>query len=167
MFGFISQGWWVTDDGGESWTKSTVETPEPDQAINGFNVEFAPDGSGIVYAQGLEVQLMNSPKRIYRSEDHGFSFVPVVDDGPEIVQTNGTRMFVHPQDPDTLLFAFGTCFQGVGTSLYTYDHASGEVTTQVHDYAGFNAIVVSPADPSFYYLGLEGSGNPNGPQCGF
>jgi len=167
VFGFISQGWWVTDDGGDSWTKSMVETPDPDQAINGFNVEFAPDGSGIVYAQGLEVQLMNSPKRIYRSDDHGFSFAPIVTATPELTLTNGTRMFVHPQDPDTLLFAFGTCIMGIGTYLYSYDHRSGEVTTTAHNYGGFNAIVVSPADPSFYYLGLEGSDNMNMPQCTF
>jgi hypothetical protein len=167
VFGFISHGWWVTDDGGETWTKSAVETPAPDQDINGFNVEFAPDGSGIVYAQGLEVQLNNSPKRIYRSSDHGFSFAPIVTADADVTLTNGTRMFIHPENPDILMFAFGTCLQGVGTELYIYDHQSQELTTRAHNFGGFDAVVVSPADPDFVYLGLRGSGNPLGPQCGF
>ncbi|EDM76119.1 hypothetical protein PPSIR1_31328 [Plesiocystis pacifica SIR-1] len=167
IVGFIQSGWWVTDDGGDTWTQSAVETPAPDQAINGFNVEFAPDGSGVVYAQGLEVQLQDSPKRIYRSEDSGYTFVPVVTATPELTLTNGTRMWIHPGDPDRLRAAFGTCIMGIGTSLYDYDHGAGEVTTSHSPYGGFNAMVASPADPDFVYIGLEGSGNMNGPECPF
>ena len=82
-----------------------------------------------------------------------------------VILPNGTRLFIDPDDHDLLRFAWGTCLQQAGTSLYTYDHADASLTTLWHYYGGFQSILVSPADPEFLYLGLGGSGNPNGPGC--
>ncbi|NJK32611.1 MAG: hypothetical protein HC927_09485 [Deltaproteobacteria bacterium] len=163
--GFVNEGWYISDDAGTTWEQAQVDTMDPDQPINGFAAVFAPDGSGVVYAQGLEVELGDSPRWIYRSEDHGFTFEPVIPESPETLMTNGIRMFVSPTNPDRMLWSVGTCLQGAGTHIYAYDHGLKEVIWSQHDYAEFNAITFSPASSSFVYLGIEGSGNPNGPQC--
>jgi hypothetical protein len=161
VFGLGLEGVRVTTDGGQTWTTASGLSATGGQR-NAFNGVISPADSNVVYVMSLDLDesAAGAPSRgrhIYRSDDGGLSFAPVVDDGPDLTLINGPLMVAHPTDPNVVYSSFGARVFDSGMWLYRYDHATGTVTIN-HDprYFGIRAIEFNPADPSVLYLGLEG-----------
>jgi photosystem II stability/assembly factor-like uncharacterized protein len=152
MVGASVGGASVTTTAGTTWTPSTgLATGN----ANVFNLAIAPSPA-IVWAEGLDLSQTDGMNRhVWRSTDGGASFTAVVDQSPTSpVLYNGNPLFPHPTDPDVLYFTFGSFFQGYGTDVYRYDHATGNVTTTHNDAHGVDAIEFAPDDPELMYFGL-------------
>jgi hypothetical protein len=153
VFGVISKGAYVTTDAGGKWTQSTGLSAKDN--ANGFHVVVSPVQGDVVWLEGYDLSDNDDAKarHIYRSEDGGLTFTPVVD-SDEATLYNGNHLFAHPTDPDVLYFVFGSNFQGYGTDLYRYDHAAGKITL-THNMWHDTVITFLPGDPSWIYLGLS------------
>lgn len=161
VFGLGGEGVRTTTDGGLTWTTATglSATGGP---RNSFSGVISPADSSVVYVMSLDLDesAAGAPSRgrhIYRSDDGGLSFTPVVDDGPGLTLINGPVLAAHPTDPDVLYTSYGQRVRNPpGMWLYRYDHATGTVGSNMDTrYFGIRAIEFSPADPSVLYLGLE------------
>ncbi|MCA9693796.1 MAG: hypothetical protein KC636_29690, partial [Myxococcales bacterium] len=166
LFGTTQLGFVVTFDGGAEWQEVTFLGAEG-HAINGFDAVISAADGAVVWALALDVTEadMNpdvTGRHIFRSEDGGLSFSAVVDQwspNDDVILTNGTRIVAHPEDAEILYFVFGTCFSGYGTNLYRYHAGDQSLTWHNHPYADFGQIAVSPADPTFLYVGIDGDDN--------
>lgn len=145
--GTVSNGAYVTRDGGKHWTRAAGLG---ERFANIFQLVFSPVDANRVWAMGTD-----GVKHIYLSDDGGASYTPVVDEGNGVTLINGPTMAAHPLNRDVLYFIFGTYFQGYGTDVFRYDHASRALTMTHNDQQGVNAIAFSRRDPSVMYLGLE------------
>lgn len=147
--GVVSTGAHVSVDGGRTWTRSTMTA----RNANIFAVVFSPADSSRVWAEGID--LGETRRHIWVSNDGGASFEPVLDEGPDVELTNGNLMAPHPTNKDILFFEFGTHLFGHGTHLYRFDLSSRtlRITHNAHD--GINAIAFSRIEPNLMYLGLE------------
>ncbi|NUO48319.1 MAG: exo-alpha-sialidase [Polyangiaceae bacterium] len=148
VFGQSTMGAAVTQDGALTWTSSNGLGAQ----ANAFNLAISPADGQIVWAESLQVG--PDARHVYRSEDGGLTFTSVVDDSAEVQLFNGNLLAPHATNPDVLYFVFGTYFQGYGTDIYRYDHATGMVTKTHNNNHDVSAIVASPADPGVLYFGL-------------
>jgi photosystem II stability/assembly factor-like uncharacterized protein len=161
VFGFGLEGVRVTTDGGQTWTTASGLSATGGQR-NAFSGAISPADSNVVYVMSLDLDesaagVPSGGRHIYRSDDGGLSFTPVVDQGPGLTLTNGPLIVAHPTDPDVVYSSFGARVGQPGVWLYRYDHFTGTVTiNQDNRYFGLRAIEFNPADPSVLYLGLEG-----------
>ncbi|MGS2614823.1 WD40/YVTN/BNR-like repeat-containing protein [Micromonospora sp. LZ34] len=150
--GTMSNGSFVTFDGGRSWLRSSGVGATG--RANGFSVAFSPADPRTVWLEGYDLSLNdNSARRIWRSTDGGRSFLSVLD-GTQATLINGTPMWPSPVDPDVLYFAFGTWWGGYGTDLYRYEASTGRLTSQHNPHDGIASVAFNPADPRVMYLGL-------------
>jgi hypothetical protein len=160
VIGMVSDGLVTTLDAGGSWT-SAVGLSATGRAFNAFNGAISPASSAVVWVMGLDLDENgsgdpNEGKHIYRSDDGGLSFVPVVEHQAQAVLTNGPVLAPHPSDPDVLYFPFGSRFEG-GVWLYRYDHATGLTGANFSpDFVQIRALVVDPANPARVLAGFEG-----------
>ncbi|PCC71856.1 hypothetical protein SAMN02745121_03208 [Nannocystis exedens] len=152
LFGALAQGVLVSHDAGEGWQSATGLSPGD---ANGFNLVVSPVDGEIVWVEGLDLEDPNdqTQRHVYRSEDGGLTFTPVVE-ANEAKLYNGNHLFPHPTDPDVLYFVFGSNYQGYGTDLYRYDYASDSITL-THNMWHDTVITFLPSDPSVIYLGLS------------
>ena len=146
--GTITTGAHVTRDGGRTWTTATGIG-----RANIFELAISPADSNRVWAEGID--LGESRRHIYLSNDGGATYVPVVDESAEIDLINGNVMAPHPTNRDVLYFVFGTHLFGYGTDLFRYDHRSRRVTKTHSQQDDINAIAFSRRDANLIYLGLE------------
>ena len=146
--GTLISGAHVTRDGGRTWTRARVA----DRA-NVFELAISPADSNRVWAEGLDMG--ESRRHIYLSDDGGATFVPVVDEQPGVDLINGNVMAAHPTNKDVLYFVFGTKTYGYGTDFFRYDHAARRLTMTHNGHDDVNAITFSRRDPNVIYLGLE------------
>lgn len=149
VFGLLGEGAFVTFNGGKSYTHSSGLG----SGFNAFSVAISPADSSTVWAEAYD--LAANTRRIFLSRDGGSSFVPAIDQSPDVVLTNGTLIVPHPTDPNVLFFVFGAYFQSYGTNLYRYDAAAKTLTTTHFDLDGIDAITFSPLNPDVMYFGLE------------
>ncbi len=140
----------TTTNGGNDWTKASGLG----EKANGFSATISPVEGGVVWLEGLTL-LPVEARHVFRSEDGGLTFAPVVHEESGVMLTNGAPMWAHPKDPNVLLFEFGTDFQGYGTDIYVYDHALGSVKIHHHDFDQVAALAFSPFDPDILYLGIS------------
>ncbi len=101
------------------------------------------------------IDIGQTTRHVYRSKDGGETFDIVVTQSPEVTLINGNLLAPHTSNPDVLYFVFGTYFNGYGTDLYRYDHATGNVTKTHNNYDEIGAIVASPIDSNLLYLGIN------------
>lgn len=168
FLGVISDGGFVTFDGGKMWKKSVgLGTPEGDDKANAFSGVISPLDEDIVWVQGISLgKPASTPpvpdyRRVFRSEDGGLSFAAVLSDSPEITLTNGVPMLADPADPQGLYFEFGTYYAGYGTDIFHLDAATKAVTKTHNPFDDMNVFVASPADPTFLYFGVTSSAIPD------
>jgi len=160
LIGMVLGGVVCTFDGGASWT-SAGGLSASGGSVNGFNGVISPASSSVAYVMALDLDQIGSGdpsdgRHIFRSDDGGLTFVPVVDQGNGVVLTNGPVMEPHPTDAGVLYFPFGSRFAG-GTSLYRYDHASGTTSSQfTTDFVQIRSLAVDPLDPGRVLAGIEG-----------
>lgn len=154
--GLLGEAAWFSHDGGQTWTKSTGFSA----STNVFSLVWSPVDPNVVWAEGKDIVESDAGtpsqgRHVWRSEDGGASFTPVVDQGGDITLSNGVPMAADPRDANVVWFSWGSSFQGTGTWLYRYDHAA-EATTWNHTgvWHAYQAIAPSPHDPDLVYLGL-------------
>jgi hypothetical protein len=159
LVGTTRQGFFVTQDGGQTWTKATGLAADAVGPVNGFQAVVSPADPNTVYAMALDLNEadLGAPsggRHIYASLDGGFSFAPVVDSSADVILPNGPVMAAHPADPDVVYFVYGTSVGDYGTDLYRYDGLTGQVTKTHNAYDRITAIAFNPADSAVMYLGL-------------
>lgn len=154
LVGLANTGVRHSEDAGATW-QTSVGVGSAGNA-NGFSVAFAPSDSAVVYLEGFDLgaQIGQEVRRLWRSTDGGASFSPIVSESAAVTLTNGVLLAPHPVDAGVLYFEFGTYFQGYGTDLYKYDHATGQVTKTHNSYDDVSSVAFHPLDPSVMYLGL-------------
>lgn len=153
LFGLMVEGVRVTTDAGGEWADSTGFGAGN---ANGFNLAVSPAQAGLVWAEAYDLAEPDeaAARHIYRSEDGGASFTPVVD-SDEATLYNGNPLFPHPTDPDVLYFVFGSNYAGYGTDVHRYDHSTGEITITHNMWHDVAAIEFVPGDPGVMYFGLS------------
>lgn len=156
LIGVTRAGVLFTTDGGRTWQRSGGFARG---GVNVFTLLAAPSDGSRVWAMGLNLAESDSGqpsmgRHIYRSEDGGQNFVPVVDASPAVTLINGPIMAAPPDNPEVLYFVFGTHFQAYGTDLFRYDHLARSLTRTHNAYDDIWSIAFSPADPELLYLGL-------------
>ena len=159
VVGAVSNGAFVTFDGGATWTQATGLSSIGTGPVNVFSAVVSPADPMTVFVMGLDIAESDAGapsqgRHIYLSRDGGLTFHPVVDRSNDVILPNGVPMAAHPTDADVVYFSYGSSFQGYGADLYHYDDATGQTTKTHNDYHGLPAIGFNPADPSFMYLGL-------------
>lgn len=162
VIGQVIDGAVTTHDAGSTWTVATGLSSTGDGPVNAFNGVVSPADSNVVWVMGLDIDESDAGapsqgRHVYRSEDGGLTFVPVVDGGSSgIVLTNGPVLAPHPTDADVLYFPFGSRFEG-GVWLYRYDDATGQTGASFSpDFFQIRALVVDPARPQRVLAGFEG-----------
>ena len=165
LFGRVREGFWVSQDAGKTWKRSTGLTVTPGDPANGFNAVFSPANPEVVWAMAIDLKATGGSdkgKRLYRSIDGGLSFSIVVRNlqDKEVHLVNGPNLVPHPTNKDLLYWAFGTCASMYGTKFYTYDASTKKLSWTSQPYASFNTIVVSPADPKALYFGVQTNSDP-------
>lgn len=162
VIGEATNGVWTTTDGGATWTNA-LGLSSTGGPRNSFNGVVSPADPSVVYVMSLDLDESDSGapsngRHVYRSSDGGFHFAPVVDQGGDIVLTNGPTMAAHPTDANVAYFSFGSkSFDPFGIRLYRYDHASGQTTSNLsNDYFEIRSMAFNPADAGVMYMGFEG-----------
>ncbi|MBF8190193.1 hypothetical protein ITP53_31600 [Nonomuraea sp. K274] len=148
----------VTFDGGRTWTAPTGLSVDGTRA-NVFSAAISPAAPQVVYAMALDLAELNAGapsggRHIYRSDDGGRHFTPVVDQGDGITIPNGPLLAAHPKKPGVLYFVWGTGWASTGTDIYKYDAQRGGVTIAHNAYDRVNSITFNPANPKVMYLGV-------------
>ncbi|TCO34420.1 hypothetical protein EV652_102486 [Kribbella steppae] len=146
VIGVMSDGVYVTDDGGRSWIRS-----KPVSRVNAFSLAISPADPSKVWMEGYDRD--RSTRFIWESADGGLKFEPVLDQSRATL-INGNKMWASPVDPDLLYFSYGTSFANYGADLYRFRPSTGELTKQHNRNDGIPSLAFSPADPTILYLGL-------------
>jgi hypothetical protein len=147
--GTVSNGAYVSRDGGRTWTRATGIGRA---GANIFNAVISPADPSRVWAEGID--LAESRRYIWVSSDGGATYQPVVQEGPGVELINGNIMAAHPANKDLLFFVFGTHIFDYGTDLYRFDLNSRQLYVTHNSHDGINAIAFSQADPNLLYLGI-------------
>ncbi len=155
--GTVTKGAFVSRDGGKTWTQATGFG---DAGANVFQFVMSPVDPNRVWCFGINLEEGNlgeasHGRHIYRSDDGGASYHPVVDEAPGVKLINGPTMAAHPTNRDVVYFVFGTWFQQYGTDLFRYDDAQHELTMTHSDFDDVNSIAFSRRNPKVMYLGVE------------
>ena len=154
--GTVSNGAYVSRDGGKSWTHATGIAP---RLANVFTFEISPVDGNRVWAMGIDLDYTNDDpshgRHIFLSDDGGATYRAVVDEAPGVKLVNGPVMAAHPANKDVLYFVFGTHLYGYGTDVFRYDAGTGSLTMRHNDHHDVNAITFSRKDPGVLYFGLE------------
>ncbi|MEZ4222199.1 MAG: sialidase family protein [Polyangiaceae bacterium] len=159
--GTITDGTFVTFDGGKSWTASEGDA----LYANIFSLEVSPADGAIVWIEGSQLgwhegqQIGPEGRRIWRSADGGKTFTVVLQAETSSAKLyNGNLLAAHPTDPEVVYFTFGTPpVGGLSSESFLYRlEASGKLTEQRQGgIDSYDAIAFSPASPSLIYLGIS------------
>ncbi|TDW91435.1 hypothetical protein [Kribbella sp. VKM Ac-2566] len=98
--GVMSDGVYVTFDGGRTWTRS-----RPVERVNAFSLAMSPADPSKVWMEGYDRD--RSTRFIWESTDGGQKFREVLDQSRADL-VNGNKMWASPVDPDLLYFSYGT-----------------------------------------------------------
>jgi hypothetical protein len=153
VIGTMSEGVYVTFDGGRTWHHS-----DPVTRVNAFSLTISPADPMTVWMEGYDPAgrddgVTDTTRQIWRSTDGGIKFEPVLDASRAILY-NGNQMWASPTDPDLLYFSYGTSFANYGSDLYRFRPSTNELTKQHNTHDGIPSLAFNPADPSVLYLGL-------------
>jgi hypothetical protein len=146
VIGVMSDGVYVTFDGGRTWRHS-----EPVTRVNAFSLAISPADSRVVWMEGYDRD--ESTRYIWQSDDGGQKFRTVLD-ASRATLYNGNKMWGSPVDRDLLYFSYGTSFANYGADLYRFRPSTGELSKQHNKHDGIPSLAFNPADPTILYLGL-------------
>jgi len=146
VIGVMSDGVYVTFDGGRTWTRS-----RPVERVNAFSLAISPADPSKVWLEGYDQD--RSTRFIWESADGGQKFREVLDQTRADL-VNGNRMWASPVDPDLLYFSYGTSFMNFGADLYRFVPSTGTLTKQHNPHDGIPSLAFNPTNPSILYLGL-------------
>ncbi|MFF0264401.1 WD40/YVTN/BNR-like repeat-containing protein [Kribbella sp. NPDC004536] len=146
VIGVMSDGVYVTYDGGRSWTRSRAV-----ERVNAFSLAISPVDPSKVWLEGYDSN--RSTRFIWQSDDGGLKFREVLDQSRADL-INGNHMWASPVDPDLLYFSYGTSFANYGADLYRFVPSTGELTKRHNRNDGIPSLAFNPANPRILYLGL-------------
>lgn len=146
VIGVMSDGVYVTYDGGRSWTRS-----QPVERVNAFSLAISPADPSKVWMEGYDRD--RSTRFIWESTDGGRKFREVLDQSRADL-INGNQMWASPTDPDLLYFSYGTSFANFGADLYRFVPSTGALTKHHNPNDGIPSLAFNPSDPRILYLGL-------------
>ncbi len=159
--GTITEGTFVTFDGGKSWTASEGDATY----ANMFSISVSPANANVVWTEGFQLgwhngqQIGPEGRRIWRSTDGGKNFSVVVEAKKTTAKlVNGNLLAAHPTDEGVLYFTFGTPpVAGLSSEsfLYRLDKSGSLTEKKTAGIDSFDAIVFSPAAPTTVYLGVS------------
>ncbi len=144
--GVMSDGVYVTFDGGRTWTRS-----RPVERVNAFSLAMSPADPSKVWMEGYDRD--RSTRFIWESTDGGQKFREVLDQSRADL-INGNRMWASPVDPDLLYFSYGTSFANFGADLYRFVPSTGALTKNHNKNDGIPSLAFNPSNPRILYLGL-------------
>ncbi|MGB0828982.1 MAG: WD40/YVTN/BNR-like repeat-containing protein [Flavobacteriaceae bacterium] len=156
-YSFISggsgSGLFVTEDGGESWEKVSIENGFPAGPLGRIGIAIAPSNPNRIYAKVEAKQNL-----LYRSEDGGKSW-NVINSDPKF--TNNRPFYfqdlaVDTQDPDRLYNIYQplTVSYDGGKTFEAEPMIPADETKGIH--ADFHAIWIHPNDPQHFIIGGDG-----------
>jgi photosystem II stability/assembly factor-like uncharacterized protein len=159
LFAVAASGAYVTDDGGNTWSKSSGLSSTGTGKVNVFRIVASSSQPRTIWAMGIDLaeadaRMPSDGRHIYLSRDGGITFKAVVDQSADVSLVNGPTMAAHPTDSHILYFVFGSSYQKYGTDLYRYDDRTHKITKAHNGHDEINAIAFNPADPKVMYLGL-------------
>jgi len=130
VYGRVTNGGFVTFDGGQTWTQSTGLAAVAGGSVNLFNAVVSPADGNTVFAAALDSSTGSSVRSIYVSTDGGFTFSPVATSGVGgVFLQNQPVMHADRTDPNVVRFLFSVSPVFGGTYFYTYDLGSNSLTT--------------------------------------
>jgi hypothetical protein len=144
--GVMSDGVYVTFDGGRTWNRS-----QPVERVNAFSLAMSPADPSKVWMEGYDRD--RSTRFIWESADGGLKFREVLDQSRADL-INGNKMWASPVDPDLLYFSYGTSFANFGADLYRFVPSTGALTKNHNKFDGIPSLAFNAADPRILYLGL-------------
>ncbi|MCG8409030.1 MAG: dockerin type I domain-containing protein [Phycisphaerales bacterium] len=150
IYGRVSEGAYVTFDGGKTWTQSDGLKSLPHRGNNFFSATISPIDGNIVYGMGIDLGETGLPgdpppppsngKHIYASTDGGLTFTPVLssgtgggEPGEGVFMQNQPLMKSDWENPTKFYYLFGTSCAFGGTRFYGYDLTTGIIETAVAD----------------------------------
>ncbi|RZU18809.1 sortilin (neurotensin receptor 3) [Kribbella rubisoli] len=146
VIGVMSDGVYVTSDGGRSWTRS-----RPVERVNAFSLTISPADPSKVWMEGYDRD--RATRFIWESTDGGLKFREVLDQSRADL-INGNKMWASPVDPDLIYFSYGTSFANFGADLYRFRPSTGDLTKHHNRNDGIPSLAFNPSDPKILYLGL-------------
>jgi hypothetical protein len=146
VIGVMSDGVYVTYDGGRTWTRSRAV-----ERVNAFSLAISPADPSKVWLEGYDRD--RSTRFIWQSDDGGQKFREVLDQSRADL-INGNRMWASPVDPDLLYFSYGTSFANFGADLYRFVPSTGALTKHHNANDGIPSLTFNPSNPKILYLGL-------------
>lgn len=146
VIGVMSDGVYVTYDGGRTWTRS-----RPVERVNAFSLAMSPADPSKVWMEGYDRD--RSTRFIWESTDGGLKFREVLDQSRATL-INGNHMWASPVDPDLLYFSYGTSFANFGADLYRFVPSTGALTKNHNTNDGIPSLAFNPSNPRILYLGL-------------
>lgn len=156
-----SGGAWVTPDAGGRWIAATGGEGRPTPRL--FSVSISLVDGNIAWAIGLEEPTLGDVRRfVYRSEDGGVTWRPVVPESDAVRLRNGGPITAHPTDPDVVYFSGIRSSAGGGAVevlIHRWDASTGaEAVSVVTDTSEIDVITFAPQDARVMYLALEQEG---------
>lgn len=150
IFGRVTDGAFVTFDGGINWTQSDGLRSIPTRGNNFFSATISPVDGNVVFGMGIDLGETGLPgdppappsngKHIYASTDGGLTFTPVLsrgtgggEPGEGVYMQNGPVMKSDWENPTKFYYLFGTSCSIGGTYFYGYDLTTGVLETSVRD----------------------------------
>ena len=146
VIGVMSDGVYVTYDGGRSWIQSRALA-----RVNAFSLTISPADPSKVWMEGYDGD--RATRFIWESTDGGLKFREVLDQSRADL-INGNKMWASPVDPDLIYFSYGTSFANFGADLYRFRPSTGELTKHHNRHDGIPSLAFNPSDPKILYLGL-------------
>lgn len=168
LVGSMGDGLFRSDDNGESWQPASEglgglvgEPPEPVTALVVAWMAIAPSDPDVAFVVVNRVGRDRSQRAIYRSGDGAATWQPRVVNGQPVGErpaylTGGTRVFVSPDDPDTVLFPYGLSYDSYGTDLFR--SSDGLTKLDVSHFDGFYEVMTlgfGPTGTELRYLGTS------------
>ncbi len=150
IYGRVSEGAYVTFDGGDTWTQSGGLRSIPTRGNNFFSATISPVDGNIVFGMGIDLGETGLPgdppappsngKHIYASTDGGLTFAPVLsrgtgggEPGEGVFMQNQPVMKSDWENPNKFYYLFGTSCNFGGTYFYEYDLGTGILNTSIAD----------------------------------
>ncbi len=150
IFGQVTNGAYVTFDGGQTWTQSTGLRSLPHRGNNFFAATISPLDGNIVYGMGIDLGETGLPgdpppppsngRHIYASTDGGLTFTPVLsqgtgggEPGEGVFMQNGPVMKSDWLSPTKFSYLFSVSCNFGGTTIYSYDLATGIIESAIAD----------------------------------
>lgn len=121
VYGRVTDGGFVTFNGGESWSPAVGLAAIPGNSVNLFNAVISPADGNLVYAAAIDFSV-GTQRNIYASTNGGLTFAPVLSDGVGgVFLQNSPVMEADRNNANVLRFIFSASPVFGGTTFYEYD----------------------------------------------